>query len=84
MSRTSAVRVEHIADAPLDRGLFLRVERRHWADGTSCLHITKWGKQPNTGRLAPYKPFQYVQIPWEIRETVRDVLEAAMGEKRWH
>ena len=50
MSKRKAVRIDHIADLPTDlEGVFLRIERRWWADGSSCLHICKWGTQPETG-----------------------------------
>lgn len=65
--REHAVRVDHLADIPLDLpGAFLRLERRYWADGTSCLHIAKWGHQPETGRPAPWWPPQYTQVPWAL------------------
>ena len=68
MSKAAAVKVVHLRDIPLDRpGMFLRVERRYWADGTSCLHIAKWGLQPARQRPAPWKPLQYIQMPWEMR-----------------
>lgn len=70
MSKRAATRIEHLIDIALDAGYFLRLDRRYWADGSSCLHIAKWGTQPNTGRDAPYKPLQYVQIRWEIAERV--------------
>lgn len=84
MSRQAAVRVDHLCDLPLDRpGLFLRLERRHWPDGTSCLHIAKWGVQPETGRPAPWWPLQYVQIPWELAEQLGSaIVEAATRAER--
>ncbi|MFZ5815331.1 MAG: hypothetical protein ACOY93_08500 [Bacillota bacterium] len=67
MSKSKAVKIDHLGDMPLDLpGAFLRFERRHWPDGTSCLHIAKWGTQPETGRPAPWWPPQYTQIPWEM------------------
>lgn len=67
MSKRAAIRVEHLADLPLDiPGVFLRLERRYWADGSSCLHIAKWGVQPTTGRPAPWWTPQYIQLPWEL------------------
>lgn len=67
MSKRKAIRVEHLGDVPLDLpGACLRIERRHWPDGSSCLHIAKWSRQPQTGRLAPWHPPQYLQLPWEL------------------
>lgn len=67
MSKRAALRVDHLGDVPLDLpGVFLRIERRWWVDGTSCLHIAKWGVQPERGTAAPWWPPQYVQVPWEI------------------
>lgn len=78
MSKEKAVRVEFLADLPLDiPGVFLRLERRHWADGTSCLHIAKWGTQPETNRPAPWWPLQYVQMPWELGKKLATALTAA-------
>lgn len=66
MSKRKAVKVDHICDLRLDRpDMFLRIERRYWADGTSCLHIAKWCKQPKRGAFAPWSPPQYTQVPWE-------------------
>lgn len=66
--KEKAIKIDHIKDVPLDiPGAFLRFERRHWKDGTSCLHIMKWGTQPETGRQAPWWPLQYVQVPWDLR-----------------
>lgn len=84
MSRQAAVRLDHLCDRPLDRpGLFLRLERRWWADGTSCLHVAKWSRQPNTGNLAPWWPQQYLQVPWELAEQLgATVLDAAIWADR--
>lgn len=63
MSKSKAVRIDHLVDLPLDLpGAFLRLERHYWADGTSCLHIMKWGTQSTTGKVAPWWPPQYVQV----------------------
>ncbi|WP_374712263.1 hypothetical protein [Symbiobacterium terraclitae] len=71
MSKSKAVKVDHLSDMPLDLpGSFLRIERRHWPDGSSCLHIAKWSRQPNTGRPAPWMPQQYIQLPWEYAEAL--------------
>ncbi|MFO7172579.1 MAG: hypothetical protein DIU70_006390 [Bacillota bacterium] len=78
MSRRAAVRIDHLADLPADLpGVWWRVERRWWADGSSCLHIAKWALQPSTGRPAPWWPPQYVQVPWQdARAFLQAVLEA--------
>lgn len=79
LSKSKAVRVDPLGDTPLDiPGAFIRAERRHWADGTSCLHIAKWGIQPKTGRPAPWWPLQYIQIPWELAGTLTEVLKNAL------
>lgn len=84
MSKRAAVRVDHLGDVALDRpDLFLRLERRHWADGSSCLHVAKWSRQPNTGKLAPWWPPQYIQIPWELAEMLgATIVEAATRAER--
>lgn len=84
MSKGKAVRVDHLCDLPLDiPGAFLRIERRHWADGSSCLHIAKWGIQPTTGRPAPWWPQQYTQVPWELAERLgATILDAAIWADR--
>lgn len=70
--KEKATKVDLIKDIPLDiPGAFLRFERRHWKDGTSCLHVMKWGTQPETGRQAPWWPLQYIQVPWELREKIQ-------------
>ncbi len=81
MSKQAAVHVEHLGDVLLDRpGMFLRCERRHWSDGTSCLHIAKWGTQPGTGRPAPWWPPQYVPVPWEMApDLVRRLAEMGVA-----
>lgn len=78
VSKPKAIRVEHLADVPLDMpGMFIRCERRHWDDGTSCLHAAKWATQPNRGHPAPWMPQQYIQIPWpQAPEFVRTLLLA--------
>lgn len=69
MSKRAAVRVDHLSDMPLDLpGVFLRFERRFWADGTSCLHIAKWGTRD--GKVSPWWPLQYVQVPWELHRSL--------------
>lgn len=69
MSKSKAVKIVPLVDVPLDiPGAFIRMERRFWKDGTSCLHIMKWGIQPNTKVASPWWPLQYIQIPWEIAE----------------
>ena len=69
MSKRAAVRIDHIGDYPLDLpGAFVRAERRYWADGTSCLHLAKWGYQQNRGCSSPWQPLQYLQVPWELVE----------------
>lgn len=74
MSKAAAVKVDHIADVPTDLpGVFLRVERRHWKDGSSCVHIAKWGTQ-KSGRKAPWIPLQYIQFLWHPR------IAQALGE----
>ena len=84
MSKRAAVRVDHLGDLELDKpGLFLRLERRHWADGSSCLHVAKWGTQPGTGRPAPWWPPQYIQIPWKLAEMLgATIVEAAIWADR--
>lgn len=65
-ARAKAVKVEHLADIRADLpGVFHRVERRWWPDGSSCLHIAKWGPRPGDGRVVPWWPPQYSQLPWE-------------------
>ena len=79
MTKQTAERVQHLTDVPLDLpGVFLRVERRWWADGSSCLHIAKWGVQPKTGRSAPWWPQQYTQVPWALGEPLLAALEGAV------
>ncbi len=66
MSKRAAVKIEHIVDLPLDKpGFFLRLERRYWQDGSSCLHIAKWARN-GAGKATMYYPLQYVQVPWEM------------------
>lgn len=83
MSKPKAVQVDLLADLPLDiPGAFLRLERRYWPDGTSCLHIAKWGRQPETGRPAPWWPLQYVQVPWGLGAMLAKALIAAVRDGR--
>jgi hypothetical protein len=77
--KRKAVRIDHLGDMPLDLpGVFLRVQRRHWDDGTSCLHIAKWGTQPETGRKAPWWPPQYTQVPWRLAGPLVETLDKAL------
>lgn len=77
VSKRAAVRVHHLADVSLDRpGTFLRLERRWWPDGTSCLHLAKWAVQPGRSCAAPWWPLQYVQLPWDLVPA----LAAALGD----
>jgi hypothetical protein len=63
--KEKAVKTELIADCPTGKpNCFLRIERRHWADGTSCLHIAKYGYV--NGKLRAWWPPQYVQVDWEL------------------
>lgn len=79
MSKAAAVRTDHLADIPLDRdGMFLRAERRHWADGTSCLHVAKWGTKDGVSR--PWYPQQYMQVPWDLVGSVLSTLVTATPE----
>lgn len=81
MSKRKAVRVDHLADIPLDvPDMFLRLERRYWPDGTSCLHICKWSFQPKRQKLAPWWPLQYVQLPWWLVGRLVEVLTKAWKE----
>lgn len=79
MSKAKAVKIDHLADIRLDiPGAYLRIERRWWENGTSCLHVAKWGIQPRNGKPAPWYPQQYTQVPWELAETLGTaILEAA-------
>lgn len=80
MAREKAVRVEHLVDVPTDKpGVFLRAERRFWSDGTSCLHIAKWGTQPS-GRKSPWIPLQYLQVPWELASAVMDDIRIGLAD----
>jgi hypothetical protein len=62
------VRERRVALATFDTGggYWLVCERRFWDDGSSCLHVAKWGTQPGTGRPAPFYPPQYLQLPWSV------------------
>jgi hypothetical protein len=82
MSRAKAIKIERLGDYPLDKpGMFLRAERRHWPDGTSCLHIAKWGTPSTQARPMPWWPPQYTQILWPLAPGfLRELLEALDGQ----
>ena len=71
--KEKAVKTEFIADCPTGKpGCFLRIERRYWEDGTSCLHVAKYGYVK--GKLRAWWPPQYMQIDWEKREHLVSLL----------
>lgn len=75
MSKRKAVRVQHLCDIPLDLdGVWLRLERRWWPDGSSCLHIAKWGIQRETGRPTPWWPPQYTQVSWDVAQELGAII----------
>ncbi len=73
-----------LARIPLDvPGWSVQVHRITWPDGSECVQVMKYGIQPMTGRDAPYKPMQYVQISTGIAEGVlKQVLDALKGAEQ--
>ena len=89
--KEKAKQIDHIVDCPTGKpGVILRIERRHWEDGTSCLHIAKYAtRQGKRGPyLSFYRPAQYIQIDWERRNhltallaTLSDDVPAEMAQR---
>lgn len=77
--KRKAVKVAKLGTIPSDNGSWWVIERRWWADGSSCLQGIKWAVQPNTGRPAPWWPLQAFQCPWELAPAFVNGLAAAVS-----
>jgi hypothetical protein len=64
-ARRKAVRIEFLdwidGDLP---GTRWKVDRRYWADGSSCFHAILWGTNP-AGVFTTFYPVKMVQLPWK-------------------
>ena len=55
----------------------VKVIRRFWDDGSSCLQLTKYIELEDGSKRAYYPP-QYLQIPWDQRESFAAFLHLYM------
>lgn len=81
MSQQKAIHIATLHDFPLDvPDCWLRVERRFWENGTSCLHVYKRGRRKSDGIITGWSQPQYTQLPWECAGAFHERLAALIGE----